>query len=72
MEELEAGLESIKRVTDRVNEERRRAEHRMIRTQLIEKVEDWKVLFHLTSRVLKNLILENYFYQIVSQLVLSH
>lgn len=43
MDELKDGLEAIKRVTDRVNEEKRREENRRVKKDVIERVEDWKV-----------------------------
>ncbi|KAJ3195575.1 hypothetical protein HK101_011718, partial [Irineochytrium annulatum] len=44
MDELKAGLDSIKRVTERVNEQKRVEENRNTKNQLSEKVEDWKGL----------------------------
>ena len=41
--ELEMGLEAMKRVTERVNETRRIVENKGIKEALIEQVEDWKV-----------------------------
>lgn len=41
-EELEAGEASIKRVTDRVNETRRRQENEIVVMELERRVEDWK------------------------------
>lgn len=40
--ELEAGLESIKRVTDRVNEVQRQSENLAVVSDLEQRVEDWK------------------------------
>ncbi|GAA5980486.1 hypothetical protein JCM11641_003410 [Rhodosporidiobolus odoratus] len=41
-EELKAGLESIMRVTDKVNEEKRRLDNRQAVQDLANRVEDWK------------------------------
>ncbi|BFZ60638.1 Guanine nucleotide exchange factor for Cdc42p [Saitoella coloradoensis] len=41
-EELEAGMESVKRVTDRVNETRRKQENEVVVMELERRVEDWK------------------------------
>ncbi|KAJ3103566.1 hypothetical protein HDU96_009219 [Phlyctochytrium bullatum] len=44
MDELKEGLESMKRVTERVNEQKRVEENRNMKNELIERVEDWKGL----------------------------
>ncbi|KAI8612116.1 Dbl homology domain-containing protein [Chytriomyces sp. MP71] len=43
MDELKDGLESIKRVTERLNEVQRRDENERLKQDLIERMEDWKV-----------------------------
>lgn len=43
MSELEAGMESVKRVTERVNEQKRIEENREIKEELAEQVIDFKV-----------------------------
>ncbi|KAJ3136900.1 hypothetical protein HDU90_002466 [Geranomyces variabilis] len=44
MNELSDGLAAIKRVTDLVNEEKRQEENRRIKSDVFERVEDWKGL----------------------------
>ncbi|KAJ3217452.1 hypothetical protein HDU67_007922 [Dinochytrium kinnereticum] len=44
LDELKEGLEAIKRVTERVNEQKRVEENRQLKNELAEKVEDWKGL----------------------------
>ncbi|KAJ3075500.1 hypothetical protein HK102_005592, partial [Quaeritorhiza haematococci] len=44
MDELKQGLSAIKRVTDQVNEAKRKEENRMLKEDLTERVEDWKGL----------------------------
>lgn len=41
-DELKAGLESVMRVTDKVNEEKRRQDNAQAVTDLAHRVEDWK------------------------------
>ncbi|KAL7748571.1 Guanine nucleotide exchange factor for Cdc42p [Sorochytrium milnesiophthora] len=41
-EQLQRGLDAIKRVTDRVNETRRRQENDHVRDELERRIEDWK------------------------------
>ena len=43
LKELEQSLESVKRVTDRVNESQRLAENQLAKEDLLERMEDWKV-----------------------------
>ncbi|KAJ3415667.1 hypothetical protein HDV05_004345 [Chytridiales sp. JEL 0842] len=43
-DELKEGLESIKRVTERVNEQKRREENEFLKNDLGERMEDWKGL----------------------------
>ncbi|KAI8837323.1 hypothetical protein BC829DRAFT_447662 [Chytridium lagenaria] len=44
LDELKEGLDSIKRVTERVNEQNRMEENRQMKNELYDKVEDWKGL----------------------------
>ncbi|KAJ3135641.1 hypothetical protein HDU90_003716 [Geranomyces variabilis] len=44
MKELTDGLAAVKRVTDLVNEEKRQEENRRIKSDVFERVEDWKGL----------------------------
>ncbi|KAJ3104842.1 hypothetical protein HDU97_008812 [Phlyctochytrium planicorne] len=44
IDELKDGLDSMKRVTDRVNEQKRVEENRNMKSELIDRVEDWKGL----------------------------
>ncbi|KAJ3056671.1 hypothetical protein HK097_005348 [Rhizophlyctis rosea] len=48
MDELKEGLASVKRVVDKVNEEKRREENRMVKRELDDKIEDWKGLDPVT------------------------
>ena len=43
LNELNEGYEAIKRVTEKVNEEERMLDMEMIRQELLDRVEDWKV-----------------------------
>jgi cell division control protein 24 len=45
MDELREGCEAMKRVTERMNEQTRRAENEGIKADLVDRVEDWKVHF---------------------------
>ena len=45
MDELKQGLASVKRITDRVNEQQRREENQVVKANLAEWVTDWKVCF---------------------------
>ena len=58
LEELKAGLESSKRITDKVNEEQRRAENRATVKNLEGRVEDWKG-HHISN--FGNLLLDDIF-----------
>jgi cell division control protein 24 len=42
-DELKEGLEAIKRVTERVNEQKRREENELMKNDLADRMEDWKV-----------------------------
>ncbi|KAJ3032057.1 hypothetical protein HDV00_008009 [Rhizophlyctis rosea] len=44
VDEVKEGLACIKRVVDKVNEEKRKEENRMVKKDLDEKIEDWKGL----------------------------
>ncbi|KAJ3328042.1 hypothetical protein HDU76_010694 [Blyttiomyces sp. JEL0837] len=44
MDELREGHEAIKRITEKVNEESRRAENESLKNDLADRVEDWKGL----------------------------
>ena len=43
MEELEQGMNAVKRVTERVNEEKRLEENREVKADLVDKIVDLKV-----------------------------
>ena len=58
LDELKAGLESSKRITDKVNEEQRRAENRATVKNLEGRVEDWKG-HHISN--FGNLLLDDIF-----------
>ena len=44
MDELKIGLDAAKRITEQVNEEQRRGDNKLLKFDLIERVEDWKGL----------------------------
>ncbi|KAJ3302948.1 hypothetical protein HDU76_005434 [Blyttiomyces sp. JEL0837] len=44
LDELKEGLEAIKRITEKVNEESRKAENEALKNDLADRVEDWKGL----------------------------
>ena len=45
IEELEHSLEAMKRATDRINELQRKSENHVLKIDLLERMEDWKVHF---------------------------
>lgn len=47
MDELRQGLAVVKRITDRVNEQKRREDNKILKGNLAEWVSDWKVCVYL-------------------------